>query len=39
MFASVATAGFPAVAQAAGLTQEQVNMIINLLRSFDVTPL
>ena len=36
MFASVATAGFPAVAQAAGLTQEQVNMIINLLRSFDV---
>ena len=36
MFASVATAGFPAVAQAVGLTQEQVNMIINLLRSFDV---
>ena len=34
MLASVATAGFPAVAQAAGLTQQQINAVMTLLQAF-----
>src|SRR3989344_7416063 len=34
MFASVATAGFPTIAQAAGLTQQQINAVMTLLQAF-----
>jgi len=34
MLASVATAGFPVTAQAAGLTQQQINAVMTLLQAF-----
>ncbi|MFA6273261.1 MAG: peptidoglycan-binding protein [Candidatus Paceibacterota bacterium] len=34
MFVSVAVAGFPVVAQAAGLTQQQINAVMTLLQAF-----